>query len=54
MRRTVTEILEADEGKLLKNVKTGTITPSVWLRVGEEADEWTEVDASEALPPWNA
>ena len=40
-----TYILKADEGKMLRNIKTGIETPSVWLRVGESKDDWAEIDA---------
>lgn len=43
-----TQILKADEGKILRSKKDPDIqTPSVWLRIGESMDDWEEID----MPP---
>ena len=44
MQIETTVILRADEGKILQNKNTGVQTPSVWLKIGEEKDDWEEID----------
>lgn len=44
MEIVTTYILKADDGKILQNKKTGQMTPSVWLKIGEEKDDWEEID----------
>lgn len=40
-----TYILKADEGKILRNKIDGIETPSVWLKIGDNKDDWEEIDA---------
>ena len=39
-----TYILKADKGKMLRNKIDGTETPSVWLKIGDNKDDWEEVE----------
>lgn len=39
-----TYILKADDGKILRNKIDGTETPSVWLKIGDNKDDWEEVE----------
>lgn len=39
-----TYILKADEGKILRNKIDGIETPSVWLKIGNNKDDWEEID----------
>lgn len=39
-----TYILKADEGKMLRNKIDGIETPSVWLKIGDNKDDWEEVE----------
>ena len=39
-----TYILKADEGKMLRNKIDGIETPSVWLKIGDNKDDWEEID----------
>ena len=38
-----TYILKADDGKMLRNKIDGIETPSVWLKIGDNKDDWEEV-----------
>lgn len=42
-----TYILKADEGKILRNKIDGIETPSVWLKIGDNKDNWEEIDLPE-------
>lgn len=44
MHTETTVILRAEEGKILQNKETGIQTPSVWLKVGDNQDDWEEID----------
>lgn len=44
MEIVTTYILKADNGKVLKNKNTGLLTPSVWLKVSDNKDDWEEID----------
>lgn len=50
MKIETTYILTADEGKILRNKETGILTPSVWLKVGEDKENWEEIDVPEPEP----
>ena len=47
-----TYILKADDGKILRNKIDGIETPSVWLKIGDNKDDWEEVELpkEEELP----
>lgn len=44
MHIETTYILKAEEGKILQNKITGQQTPSVWLKIGENKEDWEEID----------
>lgn len=44
MEIITTYILKAEQGKILQNKITGVQTPSVWLKVGDNKDDWEEID----------
>ena len=48
-----TYILKADEGKMLRNKIDGIETPSVWLKIGDNKDDWEEVELPQEIdaPP---
>ena len=50
MKVVTTVILQADEGKILRNKVTGIETPGVWLKVGDSQDDWEEIDAPAPEP----
>ena len=50
MKIVTTVILQADEGKILRNKITGLETPSVWLKVGDSQDDWEEIDEPQPEP----
>ena len=44
MHIETTYILRADEGKILRNKITGIETPSVWLKIGDNQEDWEEIN----------
>ena len=44
MKIEITNILKADDGKILRNKNTNTTTPSLWLKIGDTVDNWEEID----------
>lgn len=43
MKKITTVILQADEGKTLKNKITGAEAPCVWLNANDPIEEWEEI-----------
>lgn len=41
------EVLYADEGKVLKNKKTGDISDAVWLKDGDVQENYEEIEYTE-------
>lgn len=44
MHIETTYILKAEDGKILQNKNTKQQTPSVWLKIGENKEDWEEID----------